>query len=108
MVEDPADYPWSGAAAHCSDNHPGAALDIQLWRQTWTPAAWRDYLDAAGAVEEADAIRRNTHTGRPLGAADFVAALEKTMGRRLMPEKGGRPPKQEHGVRQQAFGFGQT
>jgi putative transposase len=105
MVTYPAGYPWSSAAAHCGDNHPDAALDMQLWRQTWTPAAWREYLDAAGSAEEVEALRRNTHTGRPLGAPDFVATLEKALKRRLRAEKGGRPPKEEHGVRQQAFGF---
>jgi hypothetical protein len=78
---------------------------MQLWRQTWTPAAWREYLDAAGSAEEVEALRRNTHTGRPLGAPDFVATLEKALKRRLRAEKGGRPPKEEHEVRQQAFGF---
>ena len=105
MVTYPAGYAWSSAAAHCGDNHPDAALDMQLWRQTWTPATWREYLDAAGSAEEVEALRRNTHTGRPLGAPDFVATLEKALNRRLRAEKGGRPPKEEHEVRQQAFGF---
>jgi REP element-mobilizing transposase RayT len=39
------------------------------------------------------ALRRCTHTGRPLGTPDFVAALEKSMLRLLAPQKGGRPKK---------------
>jgi hypothetical protein len=100
-VEAPAAYPWSSAAAHCDDAaRRDAALDMQPWRRTWTTVAC--------ACEEADAIRRNTHTGRPLGALDFVCALEKALRRRLGPLKGGRPPKQDRDARQQDFSFGQS
>jgi hypothetical protein len=34
-----------------------------------------------------------THTGRPLGTPDFVAALEKSTLRHLAPRYGGRPIK---------------
>jgi putative transposase len=108
IVVEPAAYPWSSAGAHCDSSRADAALDIQPWRQVWTPAAWREYLQATGGMEEADAIRRYTHTGRPLGTPDFVAALEEALHRRLQPEKGGRPPKQDHDARQQAFGFGKA
>ena len=53
----------------------------------------------------ADAIRRNTHTGRPLGAPDFVMQLEEVLHRRLAPQKGGHPPKQQPDQRQQALNF---
>jgi hypothetical protein len=56
---------------------------------------------------EADAIPRNTHTGRPLGAPDFVAGLEKALRRRLAPGKGGRFLKLEVDARQEALGFGE-
>jgi hypothetical protein len=36
---------------------------------------------------------RSTHTGRPLGTADFVTALERSTLRLLAPQKGGRPKK---------------
>ena len=108
IVVEPAAYPWSSAAAHCDSSRADAALDMQPWRQVWTPAAWREYLQTTGGMEEADAIRRYTHTGRPLGAPDFVAALEEALHRRLKPERGGRPPKQDHNARQQALGFGEA
>jgi len=44
------------------------------------------------------------HTGRPLGTADFVENLEKTVGRVLTPQKGGRPPKPTN-TKQVSFSF---
>ena len=107
MVSEPETYAWSSAAAHCGCHGADAWLEMQPWRDSWTPARWHEYLRATGAEADADAIRRNTHTGRPLGTEDFVAALERTLRRRLAPEKGGRPAKSEGDAGQQAFGFGQ-
>lgn len=106
MVAEPERYRWSSAAAHCRDQ-ADAWLEMQWWRAVWTPATWRAYLTAAGAEADAEAIRRNTHTGRPLGGEDFVTDLERALRRRLAPGKGGRPPKTEVDARQQTFGFGQ-
>jgi hypothetical protein len=33
--------------------------------------------------------RQRTHTGRPLGTAEFIQSLEKAMKRRLTPQKRG-------------------
>lgn len=107
MVAEPDAYPWSSAAAHGRYDVTDASLEMALWHQSWTPDAWRGYLESTRSEAEADAIRRNTHTGRPLGAPDFVAGLEKALRRRLAPEKGGRPPKPDVDARQEALGFGE-
>ena len=61
---------------------------------------------AAGEMEsKLTEIRRCTHTGRPLGSAEFVQALEGTMKRRLAPQKGGRPPKAGLDARQSELAF---
>ena len=88
----PEDWPWSTAAIHCG-GAGGGWLDSEIWQGSWTPGEWRDYLRAApdGDGEE---IRRSTHTGRPLGSADFVRTLERSLRRRLAAQPGGRPPKQ--------------
>jgi len=44
---------------------------------------------------ESDAIRRSTHSGRPLGSAHFVERLETELARPLMARHGGRPKKKE-------------
>ena len=40
------------------------------------------------------AIRRNTHTGRPLADDAFISKLEKLLNKRLRPLPIGRPGKQ--------------
>jgi putative transposase len=104
MVEDAADFGWSSAAAHCGRGRPDAALDMQAWQEDWTTAEWREYLEAGGEGESG-AIRGSTHTGRPLGAPDFIAALERALGRSLKARKGGRPAGGARAASEQAMGF---
>ena len=54
-------------------------------------AEWRDRLARAESAEEVNALRVSTHTGRPLGTPEFVAALEMLTLRPLAPRKGGTP-----------------
>jgi len=98
MVADPLQWRWSSAGAHCSAVSDGS-LDLERWQARWTPAGWREYLALGGCTTELDALRRCTHTGRPLGTPEFVAALEKSTLRLLAPGKGGRPknPRPIHG-----------
>jgi len=52
-------------------------LDMEWWRQRWTPEAWRAVLlDRTESEQELEAIRRATYTGRPLGSKEFIAGLE--------------------------------
>ena len=104
MVARPDEYPWSSAAAHCGHRHE--LLDLEIWSAAWTPASWRSFLsDAAEEEEEAERIRRNTHTGRPLGSEEFVRQTERMLGRALAPQKGGRPRKRQLEPAQQSFRF---
>jgi putative transposase len=105
MVEDPAAFGWSSAAAHCGRGRPDSALEMRAWQEDWNPAEWREYLGAASGAEESEAIRGSTHTGRPLGAPDFVAALEKALGRSLKARKGGRPAEGGRAASQLAMSF---
>jgi putative transposase len=94
IASTPDGYVWSSAAAHCAKGLPDGLLDMDLWRRCWDAARWREYLASGGSDAEAEVIRKCTHTGRPLGASEFIAELEKIEGRRLVPQKGGRPEKQ--------------
>jgi putative transposase len=64
-----------------------------MWRQHWTEESWRKFLEEGETDSELVALRRCTHTGRPLGGAEFIQALERTTHRRLTPRQGGRPRK---------------
>ena len=98
-------WPWSSAAAHCGTGAPDACLDIEPWGQRWWAASWREFLEEGETQTELDALRRCTHTGRPLGSAEFVGSLEHHTERRLAPQKGGRPRKPVTDGRQEAFKF---
>jgi len=106
LAAQPEAYPWSSAAAHCGSGD--ASLDMRLWRESWTATAWREYLGSAAPALDDEAIRRNTHTGRPLGDEGFVAALERDLQRRLAPEKGGRRTKPPEAGDQLSLGFQQA
>jgi len=56
-------------------------------------------MQAESAAELA-ALRCFTHTGRPLGSSQFVAALETSMLRPLASRKRGRPNKAAADLRQ--------
>jgi putative transposase len=90
LVSQPESWPWSSAAVHCGETVANPWLGDSLWRNRWTVPAWREYLSAPETESEAAAIRRSTHTGRPLGDAEFVSELERKTGRRLLPQKKGR------------------
>jgi putative transposase len=96
---------WSSAAADCGAGALNEILDLEVWRKNWTASAWRQYLAAGEMESKLTEIRRCTHTGRPLGSAEFVQALEGSMKRRLAPQKGGRPPKAGLDARQSELAF---
>ncbi len=105
MVSTPADYPWSSAPVHCGLRPAQAALDLSLWSHSWTAAGWKDYLAERVEDDQSAAIRRNTHTGRPLGTPEFVESLERLLKRKLKPEAGGRPPHPQADLRQSSLPF---
>jgi putative transposase len=84
-------WPWSSAAAHCGTAAPDACLEMKMGRDHWSEATWRKFQEAGETESDLFALRRCTHTGRPLGPAEFVQRLEQGAHRRLVPQKGGRP-----------------
>lgn len=102
-------YAWSSAAAHCQGEDNRDLLELDPWKAYWTPLAWLEFISAAHTAdrqqEDAEALRRNTHTGRPLGTSDFVRDLERRLSRPLVPRPGGRPRRQGADQAQRAFSF---
>ena len=96
---------WSSAAAHCGAAPPDTMLETEGWRKRWTVADWREYLCARESQTDLTALRQYTHTGRPLGTPDFVASLERSTLRRLVPRKGGRPKNSSTDSTQQGLTF---
>lgn len=97
LVEHAEAYPWSSAAAHC-----GLREDPLLAADFPPPDViedWSAWLAEDGDPETEDRIRRQTHTGRPCGAAAFLDQLESLLHRTLRPRKRGRKPKSKKALR---------
>jgi putative transposase len=93
MVEEPELWPWSSAAAHCGCASPEPVLEMERWSKRWSVQQWRSFLGEGQSAPELAELRQFTHTGRPLGTAEFVSGLEGAMLRRLAAGKRGRPKK---------------
>ena len=68
---------------------------MDAWRARFDRDEWRLFLAAETLAQADQALRQSTHSGRPLGSAQFAAYGEAALGRRLHAAKGGRPPKRE-------------
>jgi putative transposase len=87
----PEQWRWSSVRAHVGSFGSDPLLEMDTWRRRWTVSEWRDYLLDGESQGEICALQEYTHTGRPLGSPEFVAMLERSMGRPLAAKKGGRP-----------------
>jgi putative transposase len=105
LVDRAESWPWSSAAAHCSSVGGNFALDLDMWSRRWSAESWREHLAAGENEAEVVAIRQYTHTGRPLGTAEFIRSLEQATLRRLAPRQGGRPGKVADARAQQDLAF---
>jgi len=91
LVERAEDWRWSSVGAHV------AGIDDDL--VTAAPALERYGDFAAFLGEPADgaaarrALRQSETSGRPIGCADWIAAIEQQTGRALSPQKRGPKPK---------------
>jgi putative transposase len=106
MVAKAEGWGWSSAAAHCGSAPAESWLGMELWRKRWSAAGWREYLEAGESEATLAAIRHNTHTGRPLGSAEFLRAVEGQTKRRLALQKRGPKRAAEPGENQGTFSFG--
>jgi putative transposase len=103
LVSESESWTWSSAAAHCAAEPDPGWLALELWQSHWNGDSWRAFLKAKEDASVLAAIRLSTHTGRPLGTAGFVCALERSTQRPLAPQKRGRRPRAVADPRQSAF-----
>ncbi len=97
LLDTPADFRWSSASAHLGGQDRSGLLDLAWWKERWSPQEWAWVLGEHGCVD-ANAVRKATYTGRPLGSKEFVTDLECRLARRLEARKGGRPKRERVAV----------
>jgi putative transposase len=95
LVERAADWPWSSARAHLGGQDDGVVTVAPILDLAGDFAA---YLDEAEDVDRIGAIRHSRTTGRPVGAPEWLQALEALTQRALAPRKRGRKPKTDADV----------
>jgi len=84
------DWPWSSVRAHVEGQADPLLTAAPLADRLG--AEMGRFFDLDVEAEAQRRLRRATSTGRPLGAADWVKALEASTGRSLSPRPVGRPP----------------
>ena len=89
LVDRAEDWPWSSARAHLEPRDDGLASTAPLLERE---SDWRALFDQGLSEDEHKALQAGERTGRPLGSAEFVAALERDLGRPLARQKPGRKP----------------
>jgi putative transposase len=90
LVARAADWPWSSVRAQLRGR------DDELVKVAPLHALIPDFAEFLDADGDGDALARiesGPTIGRPLGAADWVAALEARLGRPLAPRKRGPKPR---------------
>jgi putative transposase len=90
LVSGPREYRFSSARAHLLRRDDALVKVSPLLEMV---GSWRRLLSSAVGEEELGRLRQHERTGRPLGDDDFLARLEKRLGRVLRRQKPGRKPK---------------
>lgn len=90
----PAQYPWSSANAHCSDDqNPYIAKDSPLAQRIFRKSGIRTWLGKMPDTEQVMQLRQRTLRDLPTGSSDFLDLLEQSHGARVQIAKMGRPKK---------------
>lgn len=88
LVERAQDWRWSSARFHVEGREDGLTADIAYLKRI---KDWPGYLAAGLSAPEEAQLGHFTARGLPLGAPDWLAAMETKTGRRLTPGRPGRP-----------------
>jgi putative transposase len=95
LAESAEQWPWSSARAHL-DREDDRLVTVKPLLERYG-----DFAAFLGGVEDQQATRalRNSETtGRPVGSAEWVGAIEERSGRSLAPKKRGPKPKAREGI----------
>jgi putative transposase len=96
LTDKARDWPWSSVRAHLEGRADPLLTPEPL--RSRLGAGLEHFFDVDVQEEGRRALRRASSTGRPLGAATWIKALEATTGRRLAPPSIGRPPVSPFGI----------
>ncbi|MBT3333915.1 MAG: transposase [Rhodospirillaceae bacterium] len=87
LVKRPQDWAWSSARGHLANKDDGVMRAEALGALV---PNWKDFLAQGLTNDQADRLRAGERTGRPIGARQFIDALESRTGRQLHKGRPGR------------------
>ncbi len=90
IVQDAPQFRWSSAAVHAGQTPYPEWLSSQPFASTFNFGEWNILLHADTPAEADIELRKNTHTGRPLGDIHFVEHAQAITGRKLAGRAGKR------------------
>ena len=90
LVSQAGDWPWSSVHAH-PRGEDDALVEVAPVLSRVDPFA--DLIRSGADNATFEAIRAAETTGRPLGNAEFIAGLERILGRPIAKRAPGRKPK---------------
>jgi putative transposase len=96
LCERAEDWPWSSARAHLAGGDDGLVEVAPLLDRV---GDFRAFLGGEEDQQATRALRMAETTGRPLGDAPWVAALEERTGRTLAAQKRGRKKRENREIR---------
>ncbi len=89
----PEDWPWSSARAHLEGRGDGLAAAAPVLELA---PRFRDLLELSPAERTAlDGFETRSANGRPLGDEEFLASIERRLGRVLARKRPGRKKREE-------------
>jgi len=92
MIDSAAEYPWSSTRGHAQLQVPSGLLSADDPFPGHVGAGdWVGWVNAGLDERQAGLLRKNTLSGRPTGSEQFVADLERRLGRILQEPRMGRP-----------------
>ena len=91
LVEKAEEYMWSSARAHILGRRNNL-LTGDSWLRRSKRGDFQKFMESEDRPIE-DSIRKATSTGRPLGREEFMQHLEKTLQRKIVVQRAGRPKK---------------
>lgn len=89
------EWQWSSVRAHLAGRDDGLVTVAPLLERLGDFAA---FLGAPEDQQATRALRRAETTGRPVGSAEWIAAMEMRSGRSLAPRRPSRKPKARGGA----------
>ena len=95
MVKHAWDYRWSSIHGHLTGVDPLGLINPTGHSKYADTGDWKEYISAAQS-SDAKELMQHERTGRPLGSADFVENVGRSLGRDLKKKKPGPKLKQDN------------